>query len=103
MFIGCFYARNVCMGKLCVLGTVLYIYRGSQWFDILVYLQGRLKPGRMLLVDTKKKVFLKDEDIKSNLANLRPVASWLQEVIPSFTHYPMQPNKPNTLCEASIV
>lgn len=42
--------------------------------------QGRLKPGRMLLVDTQEKSFMKDEVIKSNLANLRPVGSWLQEV-----------------------
>lgn len=42
--------------------------------------QGRLKPGRMLLVDTQEKVFQKDEVVKSHLANLRPVGSWLQEV-----------------------
>ena len=46
----------------------------------LFYLQGRLKPGRMLLVDTLDKVFMKDEVIKSHLANLRPVGLWLQEV-----------------------
>lgn len=34
----------------------------------------------MLLVDTMEKVFKKDEVIKSHLANLRPVGSWLQEV-----------------------
>ena len=43
-------------------------------------IQGRLKPGRMLLVDTQERVFQKDEVIKSHLANLRPVASWLKEV-----------------------
>ncbi len=42
--------------------------------------QGRLKPGRMLLVDTKEKVFKKDEILKSEIAGLRPVASWLNEV-----------------------
>jgi glutamate synthase (NADPH/NADH) len=35
--------------------------------------KGRLKPGRMLLVDTKEKVFMNDDILKSNMANLRPV------------------------------
>ncbi|XP_060602982.1 uncharacterized protein LOC132756035 [Ruditapes philippinarum] len=43
--------------------------------------KGRLKPGRMLLVDTKKKIFQRDEDIKSHLANLRPVGTWLKETL----------------------
>ncbi|KAL4232715.1 hypothetical protein ACF0H5_007403 [Mactra antiquata] len=43
--------------------------------------KGRLKPGKMLLVDTKQKVFMKDEVIKSHLANLRPVSTWLQETL----------------------
>ncbi|XP_052242063.1 uncharacterized protein LOC127852221 isoform X2 [Dreissena polymorpha] len=43
--------------------------------------KGRLKPGRMLLVDTKEQVLMKDEVIKSHLANLRPVATWLQEML----------------------
>ena len=48
-------------------------------FAISIF-QGRLKPGRMLLVDTKQKVFLKDELIKANLASKRPVQIWLKEV-----------------------
>ncbi|XP_053398015.1 uncharacterized protein LOC123552518 isoform X2 [Mercenaria mercenaria] len=43
--------------------------------------KGRLKPGRMLLVDTHRKIFQKDADIKSHLANLRPVGTWLQETL----------------------
>ncbi|KAJ8315663.1 hypothetical protein KUTeg_007813 [Tegillarca granosa] len=43
--------------------------------------KGRLKPGRMLLVDTKKKLFYKDEVLKSNIANLRPVGKWLNETV----------------------
>ena len=42
----------------------------------------------MLLVDTKEKIFTKDEILKKNIANLRPVTSWLKEVcllIISFT------------------
>ncbi|KAL5009527.1 hypothetical protein ScPMuIL_011832 [Solemya velum] len=39
--------------------------------------KGRLKPGRILLVDTKEKVFLKDESVKAKMASLRPVGNWL--------------------------
>ena len=42
--------------------------------------KGRLKPGRMLLVDTQKKVFMRDDVLKSNMAQLRPVGQWLEEV-----------------------
>ncbi|ESO83470.1 hypothetical protein LOTGIDRAFT_133427 [Lottia gigantea] len=43
--------------------------------------KGRLKPGRMLLVDTKLKTFLPDEQLKKEIANLRPVGKWLSETI----------------------
>uniref|UniRef100_A0A2C9JI59 glutamate synthase (NADH) n=1 Tax=Biomphalaria glabrata TaxID=6526 RepID=A0A2C9JI59_BIOGL len=43
--------------------------------------KGRLKPGRMLLVDTKQKLFIKDEDLKHDLAQLRPVGDWLTQVL----------------------
>lgn len=41
--------------------------------------KGRLKPGRMLLVDTKAKSFTRDDVIKNHLATLRPVSKWLKE------------------------
>ncbi|KAK3092132.1 hypothetical protein FSP39_025440 [Pinctada imbricata] len=47
----------------------------------LIIQKGRLKPGRMLLVDTQEKLFMKDEVIKTNLANLRPVNTWLEETL----------------------
>ena len=37
----------------------------------------------MLLVDTEKKLFIRDEDLKRNLAQLRPCAEWLQVFRPS--------------------
>ncbi|XP_021344311.1 glutamate synthase 1 [NADH], chloroplastic-like, partial [Mizuhopecten yessoensis] len=40
---------------------------------------GRLKPGRMLLVDTHQKVFMKDEVLKTQIATLRPNQKWLTE------------------------
>ena len=41
--------------------------------------QGRLKPGRMLLVDTKEKLFLDDKSLKEKIAGARPVTQWLRE------------------------
>ncbi|CAH1799875.1 unnamed protein product [Owenia fusiformis] len=43
--------------------------------------KGRLRPGRMLLVDTVKQSFTKDNDIKHELATQRPYADWLNETI----------------------
>ncbi|KAK7108161.1 hypothetical protein V1264_015947 [Littorina saxatilis] len=43
--------------------------------------KGRLQPGRMLLVDTLKKEFTRDDVIKSNIARLRPVTDWLKETM----------------------
>jgi len=41
----------------------------------------RLKPGRLLLVDTKRGVFVKDDVIKEEITNLRPVASWIEQEV----------------------
>ncbi|ESO02185.1 hypothetical protein HELRODRAFT_65256 [Helobdella robusta] len=44
-----------------------------------IVFKGRLKPGRLLLVDTKKKMFIRDEDIKKQISSLYPVIDWLNE------------------------
>jgi len=41
----------------------------------------RLKPGRLLLVDTKQGVFVRDDIIKEQIATLRPVASWIEQEV----------------------
>ncbi|XP_069156175.1 uncharacterized protein [Procambarus clarkii] len=41
--------------------------------------KGRLKPGRMLLVDTLEKVVTKDEELKLHIARSRPHSQWIQE------------------------
>jgi glutamate synthase (NADPH) large chain len=41
--------------------------------------QGRLQPGRMLLVDLENKRFVPDEEIKHTLASRRPYGKWLEE------------------------
>lgn len=46
-----------------------------------VTLKSRLKPGRMLLVDTKEKKFIQDIELKSKIAKSRPHSEWLQQKI----------------------
>ncbi|HEY6345036.1 MAG TPA: glutamate synthase large subunit [Bryobacteraceae bacterium] len=41
--------------------------------------KGRLRPGRMLLVDLENKRFVPDEEIKHTLASRRPYSDWLDE------------------------
>jgi glutamate synthase (NADPH/NADH) large chain len=39
--------------------------------------KGRLEPGKMLLVDTVRRALVRDDEIKSALADARPYRSWL--------------------------
>ena len=41
--------------------------------------KGRLKPGKLLLVDTKLGVIISDEEIKSQLAKTNPYGNWLRD------------------------
>ncbi|NOY38250.1 MAG: glutamate synthase large subunit [Chlorobi bacterium] len=41
--------------------------------------KGRLKPGKILLVDTQLGVILPDREVKSSLARRQPYANWLKE------------------------
>lgn len=41
--------------------------------------KGRLRPGKLLLVDTKLGVIISDEEIKSQLAKTNPYGNWLRE------------------------
>ncbi|XP_033120494.1 putative glutamate synthase [NADPH] [Anneissia japonica] len=43
--------------------------------------KGRLKPGRMLLVDTCLAEFTQDEELKKTISESRPVGSWLQKEV----------------------
>ncbi|XP_073839510.1 uncharacterized protein [Musca autumnalis] len=46
-----------------------------------VTLKSRLKPGRMLLVDTQEKKFIQDVELKTYIAKSRPHSEWLQQKI----------------------
>ncbi len=44
-----------------------------------VIMKGRLKPGRMLLVDTKEGRIVDDKELKMNTARRQPFGAWLEE------------------------
>ncbi|KAM3961638.1 glutamate synthase [Aphomia sociella] len=46
-----------------------------------VILKSRLKPGRMLLVDTEDKKIIQDVELKLKIASSRPHSDWLKEQI----------------------
>ncbi|KAG0429816.1 hypothetical protein HPB47_023269, partial [Ixodes persulcatus] len=48
--------------------------------SILQRSSGRLRPGRMLLVDTVEKNVTKDEELKLQIARQRPLGEWLKEM-----------------------
>lgn len=43
--------------------------------------QSRLKPGRMLLVDTEDKKIIQDVELKLHIAKSRPHSQWLREQV----------------------
>lgn len=49
-----------------------------------VVLKSRLKPGRMLLVDTETKTFIQDAELKETIARSRPHSTWLNEKVRNF-------------------
>ncbi len=52
-------------------------------FNLSLY-QSRLKPGRMLLVDTKEKTIIQDVELKMNISTARPYTNWLKEQVTYF-------------------
>jgi glutamate synthase (NADH) len=49
--------------------------------NTIIFLQSRLKPGRMLLVDTKEKRIIQDVQLKLDIARSRPHSDWLREQV----------------------
>lgn len=49
-----------------------------------ILLKSRLKPGRMLLVDTKEHKLIQDIELKSHIAKLRPHSEWLKEKVSQY-------------------
>lgn len=54
---------------------------------ILFYFQSRLKPGRMLLVDTEEKQIIQDVELKLKIARSRPHSLWLKNQVFMLSKY----------------
>lgn len=55
--------------------------------NIIIVLQSRLKPGRMLLVDTKEKRIIQDVQLKLDIARSRPHSDWLREQVFNIVYF----------------
>ncbi|XP_067129509.1 uncharacterized protein [Centruroides vittatus] len=64
-----------------------------------VLLKGRLRPGRMLLIDTKEKIFARDEEVKCEIAKRYPLDEWLQK---QFTLSDLRESRVSTDPESEI-
>ncbi|MBY9081276.1 glutamate synthase large subunit [Paenibacillus sp. HN-1] len=60
-----------------------------------VLYKDRLRPGRMLLVDTKEGRIISDEEVKAAIASERPYRQWLDEHLISLEELPEAPELPN--------
>lgn len=58
-----------------------------------IIIKDRLRPGKMLLVDTKKGRLIKDEELKRRYADEHPYANWLKEhfLCMKDIHMPQEP------------
>ena len=60
-----------------------------------VLYKDRLKPGRMLLVDTKQGRIISDEEVKAAIATEQPYRQWLDEHLIGLDQLPDAPELPN--------
>ena len=49
----------------------------NKYFEKKIVKKSRLEPGKMLLVDTKKKKLIEDYDLKNEYASSNPYGEWL--------------------------
>lgn len=47
--------------------------------------KGRLKPGRLLIVDTQAGELLNDEQLKEEIAGRYPIIQWVEEGVSAFS------------------
>ena len=59
--------------------------------------KGRLKPGKLLLVDTKLGIIIPNDEVKSELARRHPYTNWLQENRLEMEQIEVKERKPSTL------
>ena len=74
---------------------------GVQQFDPAeIREKGRLKPGKLLLVDTRLGIIIPNDEVKAELARRHPYANWLKENRLEMEQIEVKERKPSTLGEA---
>lgn len=61
-----------------------------------IILKERLRPGRMLLVDTGEGRIISDEELKANMSDEHPYRQWLKEYLVDLEDLPEAPYLPET-------
>lgn len=61
--------------------------------------KGRLEPGKMLLIDTKAKRIISDDEIKESVSKLYPYEQWNKRHIFKLSDMPVQEVKPDNVRE----
>lgn len=59
--------------------------------------KGRLEPGKMLLIDTKSKRIITDEELKKYVSTLHPYEEWNNKHIINFSDFPVSHDKENKM------
>jgi glutamate synthase (ferredoxin) len=68
-----------------------------------VLMKGRLKPGRMLLVDTEEGRIVDDEELKDRIAKEYPYGRWLKDHLVRLDELPASPNVAPELGHADVL
>ncbi len=68
-----------------------------------IVLKERLRPGRMLLVDTGEGRIVSDEELKSRMATEHPYRKWLDDYLSSLEELPAAPEVPGTEHETVLL
>lgn len=60
----------------------IFHFNLNWWIELLILcFQSRLKPGRMLLVDTEMKSLIQDVELKTKISKSRPYGEWLKQQV----------------------
>lgn len=68
-----------------------------------VVVKSRLKPGRMLLVDTTEKMVIQDVELKKKIAQSRPHGEWLKEKVCGISIFSYNINEIHKMIQVKIL
>ena len=79
----CFFHYSICIIRYYITkNNVLVMASEIGVYDVEpgdVFQKGRLRPGRMLLVDMENKTVIRDEEMKRTISESRPHGKWWRE------------------------